>query len=79
MTHEGERSIDADLDLFDRLVTRPQTSNPGHWSPLEHVARCQGVQRRSGPFVGWSQLRKFYSEEHPRDRGDLEIAVETNR
>jgi hypothetical protein len=77
MTHEGVRSIDADLDLFDRLVAR--APDPGHWSPLEHVARCQGERRMSGPFTGWSQLRKFYSDEHPRDRGDLEIAVETNR
>jgi hypothetical protein len=77
MTHEGVRSVDADLDLFDRLVAR--APDPGHWSPLEHVARCQDERRMSGPFTGWSQLRKFYSDEHPRDRGDLEIAVETNR
>ena len=79
MTHEGTRSIEADLDLFDRLVTRVHTSDPGHWSPLEHVARCQGARGRSGPFLGWSQLRKFYSDEHPRDRGDLEVPAETNQ
>lgn len=33
LTHDGERDMSADLDLHDRLV------QPGHMSPLEHVAR----------------------------------------
>lgn len=74
MTHEGIRDINADLDLFDRLVLRTKNSDPGHWSPLEHVAQSQAIRRASGNFHGWTQLRKFYSDEHPRDRGDLEIA-----
>lgn len=72
-THEGKRSIDADLDLFDKLVTRGSSGDPGHWSPLEHPAMSQATPHRSGNFEGWSQLRKFYPGEHPRDRGDLEI------
>ncbi len=32
LTHDGVRSIEADLQLFDRLRTS------GHWSPFEHVA-----------------------------------------
>jgi thymidylate synthase ThyX len=33
LTHEGKRDIQADLDLYDRLLTS------GHMSPFEHVAR----------------------------------------
>jgi thymidylate synthase ThyX len=32
LTHDGVRSIDKDLELFERLRTS------GHWSPFEHVA-----------------------------------------
>lgn len=32
LTHEGKRDVQADLDLFEKLLGN------GHWSPLEHVA-----------------------------------------
>lgn len=70
LTHEGVRDVNADLDLFDRLVCRASSLEPGHWSPLEHVAQSQGIRRRSGCFLGWTQLRKLYPDEHPRDLGD---------
>lgn len=34
LTHDGQRDTDADIALFDKLVAQ----DPGHWSPLEHVA-----------------------------------------
>jgi hypothetical protein len=34
LTQDGVRDIDADLLLYERLVT----AKPAHWSPLEHVA-----------------------------------------
>lgn len=54
LTHDGKRSIDADLELYDRLVS----AAPAHWSPLEHVARPvdRGALVR-GNFRGWVQLR----------------------
>lgn len=59
LTHEGKRSIEADLDLFNRLVTG------GHWSPLEHVAKAQPTHAlcASGNFYGWTQLRKEFAGE----------------
>lgn len=51
LTHDGVRSIDKDLSLYDRLVSQ------GHMSPTEHVA-CPLLNRRCGNFVGWYQHRK---------------------
>lgn len=33
LTHDGQRSVEADLKLFDETLAKY-----GHWSPLEHVA-----------------------------------------
>lgn len=62
LTHDGKRSIDADLKLFDRLC---QGSGFGHWSPHEHVAYAStNSDHRSGPFVGWVQYRKWFTNEN---------------
>lgn len=62
LTHEGKRDINKDLELFDRLV---QGSGFGHWSPHGHVAQaCDDPELRSGPFVGWKQYRKTFSQEN---------------
>ena len=61
LTHEGKLpSIDADLALYDRLIT----SEPAHASPVEHlatpdVATKNGWENESEHrnFVGWRQLR----------------------
>lgn len=71
LTHDGKRDLQADLDLYDRLVS----ADPMHASPLEHVAtpdprnaqsesipvgegRSQSrLLPRIGNFVGWRQLR----------------------
>lgn len=73
LTHEGKRDLEADLALYDRLISS------GHWSPLEHAARpavssdgegvlmamgisdeC-GAETRNlyyGNLKGWVSLRK---------------------
>lgn len=62
LTHEGKRDINKDLELFDRLV---QGSGFGHWSPHGHVAQATcDPELRSGPFVGWKQYRKTFSQEN---------------
>lgn len=56
LTHDGERNIDKDIELYDRLVT----ADPPHWSPLEHVARPisdLSDNEFRGNFDGWIQLR----------------------
>jgi hypothetical protein len=62
LTHEGQRSIPRDLELFEKLV---QGSGFGHWSPHEHVAKAMAEGRyRSGPFYGWLQFRKTFEQEN---------------
>jgi len=61
LTHEGEKDIKKDLELYDRLV---QGSGFGHWSPHEHVARAEATLVRSGPFIGWTQFRKLQPNEN---------------
>jgi hypothetical protein len=62
LTHEGQRSIDADLELFNRLCSG---SGFGHWSPHEHVAFAQEDPLScSGPFRGWEQYRKQFRNEN---------------
>lgn len=40
LTQDGKHDVEADLKLFDRLVSRENpVVDPGHWSPLEHVAK----------------------------------------
>lgn len=56
LTHDGQRDIYKDLALFDKL----STSKPGHWSPLEHVARVALERRPSNFGWMWSQLRQDY-------------------
>ena len=68
LTHDGERNIDKDLELYERLVT----AQPPHSSPLEHVAtpsdrniafiqnHKEGTVREVpilGNLTGWKQLR----------------------
>lgn len=59
LTHDGERSISADLALYKRLVE----AQPPHASPLEHVATPADLfswwdgEYPLGNFDGWHQLR----------------------
>lgn len=61
LTHDGVRSIEKDLELYDRLVNG---SGTGHWSPFEHVAMALGYLKSSGNYVGFEQYRKLFSEEY---------------
>ncbi|MFZ1258440.1 MAG: FAD-dependent thymidylate synthase [Candidatus Saccharimonas sp.] len=79
LTHDGKRDLDADLTLYERLVSG------GHMSPLEHVATPAWERKAKfrrgpdgnydsslpwleGPFIGnfrgWKQLRKFVPSEY---------------
>lgn len=52
LTHDGHRSLEADLNLYNRLVS----ADPMHASPLEHVA-TPNPDATLGNLFGWSQLR----------------------
>lgn len=60
LTHDGKRDIQADLDLYDKLVS----ARPMHASPLEHVATPASTNHRFTPgnFRGWAQLRHFVED-----------------
>lgn len=61
LTHDGQRSIEKDIELFDRLVRRDDgDDSPVHWSPLEHVATPARSIPPLGNFTGWHQLRHLY-------------------
>jgi hypothetical protein len=68
LTHDGKRSLDADLELFHKL------RGSGHWSPFEHVATpvTKSVHDPSGMdgcgnFVGWRQYRKEFQNENRKN------------
>ncbi|RII88692.1 hypothetical protein DZF92_02095 [Clavibacter michiganensis subsp. insidiosus] len=44
LTHDGNADPEADLKLFDKLVS----ADPPHWSPLEHVATPWPENRNKG-------------------------------
>ena len=75
LTHSGERSIEKDLILHERLLTG---SGHGHWSPFEHVAKATDMTEKRynfatgeseegpiwcGNFQGWIQYRKIHHNE----------------
>jgi thymidylate synthase ThyX len=58
LTHDGKRSIEADIKLYDQLTS----ADPPHASPLEHVATPCPTHPYTenhplGNFTGWDQLR----------------------
>lgn len=52
LTHDGQRSVEADLNLHDRLLGN------GHMSPFEHAAFATNSTEFCGNFRGWVQYRK---------------------
>lgn len=75
LTHDGNRSIDKDLELYQRLING---SDVGHWSPFEHVAKATPMTEWRydfakeknvfdavwcGNFKGWIQYRKMHKRE----------------
>lgn len=75
LTHDGIKSIEKDLELYDRLRTG---SGHGHWSPFEHQAEASALNEtrwcpkakfwfnepmRFGNLRGWTQWRKMHAGE----------------
>lgn len=46
LTQDGVRSVEADLELYERLVS----ARPAHWSPLEHVATPDRWNRQTDQY-----------------------------
>lgn len=58
LNHRGERSVEDDLRLYEKLITDNYASDdPPHFSPTEHVATPALFQSAFGNFSGWWQLR----------------------
>ena len=64
LTHDGKRSLDKDVELYDRLLAGAASGRPMHISPLEHVAMALDISTRSGNFFGFQQFRKLLEGEH---------------
>lgn len=62
LTHDGKRDVQADLDLYDRLLSNK------HWSPFEHAAYATSDSTWHGNFRGWIQDRKTHEAEFVDDR-----------
>lgn len=57
---EKRKSVEKDIDLFNRLL------GSGHWSPFEHP--CIAIaDSRSGCYDGWKPYRKFFAYECPQE------------
>lgn len=59
LTHHGTRDPYEDVKLHNKL----KSSNPGHWSPFEHVAQALSTPIHSGNYVGFAQYRKEFPNE----------------
>ena len=59
LNHDGARHLRDDVKLCDRMMN----SNPGHWSPFEHVAQAEPLPSASGNIRGWKQYRKEFETE----------------
>ncbi len=69
LNHEGHRDLKDSIRLFDSLIhpkfEQDRDDDVIHASPLEHVNRAVSDPRyRSGPMVGWHQMRKDYPNEN---------------
>lgn len=59
LTHDGERDLDKDITLHDRL----RDGRPPHASPFEHAAEALPDRTRAANFVGWRQYRAQIADE----------------
>jgi thymidylate synthase ThyX len=57
LTHDGRRDYQADIDLYNTLLS------DGHMSPMEHAAMSESSSSFFGNFRGWKQHRKFIPNE----------------
>jgi len=75
LTHAGERDLEADIQLHDRLL------ESGHMSPLEHPAQPLSAadletNEWNGNFRGWRSYRKNISgEANPLGKGAAPAGV----
>lgn len=75
LTHAGERDLDADIELHDRLL------ESGHMSPLEHPAKPLSAadletSEWSGNLRGWRSYRKsIVGEANPLGKGEAPVGV----
>ena len=53
LNHDGDRSIQDDIKLHDRLLS----SKPPHFSPFEHIAEAMPNSDRYANFQGWQSYR----------------------
>lgn len=72
LTHDGQRDLAIDVDLFEKLVS----AKPMHASPLEHVATPSTLSEATtgftqGNFYGWHQLRHDIQTLYPDALGGL--------
>jgi thymidylate synthase ThyX len=78
LTHAGLRDLQADIDLYERLIAS------GHMSPLEHPARPLSAGELeqgewSGNFRGWRPYRKdIAQEDNPLGKGGAPAGVPLN-
>lgn len=64
--NSDKKNLQDDLRLAQDL----QTGSDGmimHASPFEHIGEAQSTLIRSGPFVGWKQFRKEFTNENVED------------
>ena len=59
LTHDGVRSIEKDIELYERLTS----ARPWHASPLEHVATPSPATDTPGNLRGWSQFRHIVEKD----------------
>lgn len=78
LTHAGVRDLDADIELYERLISS------GHMSPLEHPAQPLGEAELKegewrGNFRGWRPYRKLVPDEgNPLGKGGAPVGVPLN-
>lgn len=74
MTHDNKLDIDADLQLYDRLVTA------GHMSPTEHIAAATPghLYQNSNFGTRWLQFRKMLPHENRSDSRVIRYYVTDN-
>lgn len=72
LTHGNVRDVSEDLRLYNDLTLGLlDDDEPLHGSPMEHIARVAHRDHRSGPFVGFEQLRKTF----PPDKETCKIYI----
>ena len=59
LTHDGKRDLNEDIKLHDKM----KNSNPGHWSPFEHIAQALAIPATQAKLHGWTPYRMTFKNE----------------